>query len=399
MSWFGRRAAAAAGASGTPAGRTAPGSGGGTPLSGGSAAEPFGGVNAKVAAKQRMYLVVVLFVILAADVAYIMSREDKKVKVQPDDAVEVKISTDDMVGKKLAQKEWVARSENQMSDQSTRLKAVEARVPDLQKVSTDLASLQQENAKLKADGARLFQIYEQQNASQAAQLEALKKGGPAARAGGSSRSRWQQPVSEPFRVAGAGAGGPGGPGGPGAGVLPAVAEVKAISFAPVAAPGGAGRSENSKGFVGALPDAPPTVIEASPDYLPPNSYAPARVIVGVDASAGVSSQTDPLPVVLRIGASARADVNDTAMPEVSVRSIDEINQTRGERGGLIDMGERHVGGRIDRREEAFEGPRSHLSPNPQETLDNVIGKDERGLRETLVDGVKSIFEADGRKKP
>ena len=32
------------------------------------------------------------------------------------------------------------------------------------------------------------------------------------------------------------------------------------------------------------PDAPPVVVEDSPDYLPPNSYAPARVIVGVDAS-------------------------------------------------------------------------------------------------------------------
>jgi conjugal transfer pilus assembly protein TraB len=48
------------------------------------------------------------------------------------------------------------------------------------------------------------------------------------------------------------------------------------------------------------------VVEDSPDYLPPNSYAPARVIVGVDASAGVSSQTDPLPVVLRITGPARS---------------------------------------------------------------------------------------------
>ncbi|MFX7853942.1 hypothetical protein ABTK08_20540, partial [Acinetobacter baumannii] len=41
-------------------------------------------------------------------------------------------------------------------------------------------------------------------------------------------------------------------------------------------------------------------------YLPPNSYAPARVIVGVDASTGVASQTDPLPVVLRITGPARS---------------------------------------------------------------------------------------------
>jgi conjugal transfer pilus assembly protein TraB len=48
------------------------------------------------------------------------------------------------------------------------------------------------------------------------------------------------------------------------------------------------------------------VVEDSPDYLPPNSYAPAKVIVGVDASAGVASQTDPLPVVLRITGPARS---------------------------------------------------------------------------------------------
>ena len=44
----------------------------------------------------------------------------------------------------------------------------------------------------------------------------------------------------------------------------------------------------------------------SPNYLPPNSIAKAKVIVGVDASAGVQSQTDPLPVILRITGPARS---------------------------------------------------------------------------------------------
>ncbi|GGD76978.1 TrbI/VirB10 family protein [Croceicoccus mobilis] len=57
-------------------------------------------------------------------------------------------------------------------------------------------------------------------------------------------------------------------------------------------------------------EAQPLVIEDSPEYLPPNSYAPARVIVGVDASAGVASQTDPLPVVLRITGPARSVLQD-----------------------------------------------------------------------------------------
>ncbi|MEC8178084.1 MAG: TraB/VirB10 family protein, partial [Pseudomonadota bacterium] len=53
-------------------------------------------------------------------------------------------------------------------------------------------------------------------------------------------------------------------------------------------------------------NAPPLLLEASRDYLPPNSYAPATVIVGVDASTGVTSQSDPLPVVLRITGPARS---------------------------------------------------------------------------------------------
>ena len=71
-------------------------------------------------------------------------------------------------------------------------------------------------------------------------------------------------------------------------------EVKTVSF--TSGPGGnATRAERGT-----------TVYSDSPDYLPANSFATARVIVGVDASAGVSSQTDPLPVVLRITGPARS---------------------------------------------------------------------------------------------
>jgi conjugal transfer pilus assembly protein TraB len=49
-----------------------------------------------------------------------------------------------------------------------------------------------------------------------------------------------------------------------------------------------------------------TVFTDSANYLPPNSIAVAKVIVGVDAAAGVQSQTDPLPVVLRITGPARS---------------------------------------------------------------------------------------------
>ncbi len=49
----------------------------------------------------------------------------------------------------------------------------------------------------------------------------------------------------------------------------------------------------------------------SKDYLEMvNSIAKAKVIVGVDASAGVQSQSDPLPVVLRITGPARSVYRD-----------------------------------------------------------------------------------------
>jgi conjugal transfer pilus assembly protein TraB len=49
-----------------------------------------------------------------------------------------------------------------------------------------------------------------------------------------------------------------------------------------------------------------TIYTDSPNYLPANSYAKARVIVGVDAASNVQSQSDPLPVVLRITGPARS---------------------------------------------------------------------------------------------
>ena len=279
-----------------------------------TAADPLGGVNAKVAKRQRMILAVMGSVVLAAGGSYVISRSDTKAVVKVDDPQEIKISTADMVNKNMAQKEWRAVSEVKIDDVTARLKAIEAKQPSYDGNAAKISALQQENEKIKADGARLFKIYEEQNSAKDARLKAYEagEGTPAGRAAaGRSTARWQQPPAEPFRVAGAGGepgGASGGPGGPG-GAMPSVAEVKTISFAPAIVKGGAGK-DDAQGFVGVRPDAPPTVIEASPDYLPPNSYAPARIIVGVDASAGVNSQTDPLPVVLRITGPARSVVNN-----------------------------------------------------------------------------------------
>jgi conjugal transfer pilus assembly protein TraB len=90
----------------------------------------------------------------------------------------------------------------------------------------------------------------------------------------------------------------GAPVGAGEAAMPGPGEVKLMSF-----------TSDKAGANGLKVCAPRNAagrVEDSPDYLPPNSYASARVIVGVDASAGVASQTDPLPVVLRITGPARS---------------------------------------------------------------------------------------------
>lgn len=55
----------------------------------------------------------------------------------------------------------------------------------------------------------------------------------------------------------------------------------------------------------AAAEGDPAVHDAA-DYLPPNSYAPAKVLMGVDASTAVTAQSDPLPVLFRITGPAKS---------------------------------------------------------------------------------------------
>ena len=279
------------------------------------ARDPLGGINSRTKKRQGILLAAVAGVALVGGSMWIFSGPTKPVKSDPSQPVTTKIATDDMVGKNLADKAWRSQAEVIQSDQAQRIKRVEGEVPKVETMQSQISELQQQNAALKANGEKVVSIMTQDNVAKAAQIEALKKGGP----GGSGGVG---PNGEPFRVAGSGAptyGAAGGydaqgrpmqAGAPGSGGMPMIAEVKTISFggATVGAPGGS--SKDPIGFRAEHPDAPPTVVEDSIDYLPPNSYASAKVIVGVDASAGVSSQTDPLPVVLRITGPARSVVQN-----------------------------------------------------------------------------------------
>ena len=255
-------------------------------------------LNERTAKRQRMLLAGGAAIALVGASAWIFSGDDKGRALDPDSPQEISIAAGDMVNRNLSQKEWIALSGNRLNTQDQRLKTLEGQGTQLGQLQEQITALQQENQTIKADGQRVISAYEAENAGLRSAAEASEKA--------------KTPASDPFRgSASPPAYGPaggydaqamgGGPAGP-----MSSPEVKVISFG-----SGKAADDAQSGPVGLRaerPDSAPVVIEDSPDYLPPNSYATARVIVGVDASAGVNSQTDPLPVVLRITGPARSVV-------------------------------------------------------------------------------------------
>jgi hypothetical protein len=70
---------------------------------------------------------------------------------------------------------------------------------------------------------------------------------------------------------------------------------------------------------------------------------------------------------------------------------------RDDRRLIVGDGSRYVDGAVGRREEAFERVRPTITPNPQETLDNVMGKDDRSYGGKLLDGIGSIIDPPQKK--
>lgn len=198
---------------------------------------------------------------------------------------EIKVATGDMVNKNMSEQEWMARSENRFASTDNRLRAVDGQAAQIASMQTEMDALRGANTAMSADGQRVLSAYQTENEGLKSQLATAQAAppstpGPTALYGAGSPSLYQQP------------------GGAAAAAQPPSLprEVKTVSFTTSGAGGGnATRAERGT-----------TVFSDSPDYLPANSFATARVIVGVDASAGVSSQTDPLPVVLRITGPARS---------------------------------------------------------------------------------------------
>ena len=252
--------------------------------------------NAAAQKKQKMALIAAVSLMALGGMYYVLqpSGEDQTKMEALDSSRQTTIATDDIVNRNLGEKEWMALSQSQMDSQQHTLQALQnepARIDELQK---KLDALQSENSGLKSDGTQVLGAYQKENDDLKAQIEALR--------------------TEQARVASAGPNSMYGPGGPaayqraGSAAAPAQAgpavapappvrnnEIRMISF------GGDG-----SGGTGTKVAKGSTVFTDSENYLPPNSIAPATVVVGVDATTTVKSQGDPLPVVLRITGPARS---------------------------------------------------------------------------------------------
>jgi conjugal transfer pilus assembly protein TraB len=191
-----------------------------------------------------------------------------------------------MMNRNMSEAEWMARSEGQMTAMNNQIKGVEGQGKQIDGLEAQIQALEAQKQSMTADGTRVLGAYQQENEQLKAQLAEAKKAPPS---------------SGPMGLYGKGAPGTyqagvaGGPGGP----LPAPVrtnEIKLVSFD--------NPSANAEGGARITPKA--ISYTDSPNYLPPNSIAKAMVVVGVDASANVRSQTDPLPVVLRITGPARS---------------------------------------------------------------------------------------------
>lgn len=265
-----------------------------SPLQAESAApSELSGLNARTARRQKLLLGSLGALALLGGSWFILGGDDKPKTGDPNAAQT--IDTAGLVNRDLSQREFVATYGNRLDAVTREQKALKDGSIPRTEIEAQLAALKAENQAMRVDGQAAIDAISAENAELKTRLAAqpattasavpLPAYGPQA-GGYDARAR------SPQTSAGAAAGDPQG------GMIPSPGEVKLMSFSSDKA--------GTSGLRVGRPDAPPVVVEDSPDYLPPNSYASARVIVGVDASAGVVSQTDPLPVVLRITGPARS---------------------------------------------------------------------------------------------
>lgn len=247
------------------------------------------GLNARTARRQRLLLGGIAAVALVGGSWFILGGDEDGASDDPQAAQT--IDTAGLVNRDLSQREFVASYGNRLDAVTREQKALRESAVPRSEVEAQLAALKAENQAMRVDGQAAIDAISAENADLksrlAAQASAPAPATPPPAYGPQAGSYDARGTTPPTTAAGGGEA-----------MIPSPGEVKLLSFT--------SEKAGATGLRAARPEAPPVVVEDSPDYLPPNSYAPARVIVGVDASAGVASQTDPLPVVLRITGPARS---------------------------------------------------------------------------------------------
>ena len=243
-------------------------------------------LNRTVAQRQKLLLAGIGAVALIGGSMFIFGGDDDDASQEGGAAT---IDTGGLVNRNLSQREFVATYGNRLDAQGREIKALKDTQLPRPAIEQELDALRSENAQMRSDGQAAIDAISAQNAALRTQLDQAASAPPAmpvppapsygpGTGTGAANPALQDPIAGP---------------GPDEGKL------SLLSFD--------GKDSGGKsGLAKPAETAPSLLLEASKDYLPPNSYAPARVIVGVDASTGVASQTDPLPVVLRITGPARS---------------------------------------------------------------------------------------------
>lgn len=254
-------------------------------------------LNERTAKRQRLLLAGIAGVVLVG-ASWAIFGTDHSAKTHKEGEAET-IETSSLVNRNLSQREFTTVYGNRLDAVTRDQKALKDTAVARPEMEAELAALKAENQAMRTDGQAAIDAISAENSQLKNQLQ-TQAAAPALNAAAMPA---YGPRAGSYDARGAASPPPGmAPTGSTPDGAPPPAEVKLMNFG---ADKSAGASSGG-GFKVSRADAPPLVVEDSPDYLPPNSYAPARVIVGVDASAGVASQTDPLPVVLRITGPARS---------------------------------------------------------------------------------------------
>ena len=273
-----------------------------SPANGAAAASAVGDLahNAAIRRRQHIALYAIGGLLLAGGAWWIIG--SGTLAATPDakasDPATVRISTDDMVNRSMADKEWMALSENQLTTQGTAIKTLQGDSGRIDQLQKQIDDLQGQNTALKSDGSKVLSAYQTENEQLRSQVSALSiqvqraTAGPNALYGPGAPATYQRAGTAP---AAAGATGSASAAGTPTSTPTHSSEVKLLAF-----------NGDASGTATRIVPAKTTQFTDSENYLPPNSIATARVVVGVDATTSTKSQTDPLPVVLRITGPARS---------------------------------------------------------------------------------------------